>query len=44
MLGHRLRRWPNIGPTMAQCLVFAGDLQIYTSTIDMIEAQHVAIV
>ena len=24
MLVHRLRRWPNIKPTMAQCLVFAG--------------------
>ena len=24
MLVHRLRRWPNIETTMAQCLVFAG--------------------
>ena len=24
MLGHRLRRWPNIKPTLAQCIVFAG--------------------
>ena len=24
MLVHRLRRWPNIGPTLAQCNVFAG--------------------
>ena len=24
MLVHRLRRWPNIEPTMTQCLVFAG--------------------
>ena len=24
MLVHRLRRWPNIEPTMAQCLVIAG--------------------
>ena len=23
MLNHRLRRWPNIEPTMVQCLVFA---------------------
>ena len=23
MLGHRLRRWPNTGPTLARCLVFA---------------------
>ena len=25
MLCHRLRRWPNIDPTFAQSLVFAGD-------------------
>ena len=24
MLGHRLRRWPNIEPTMGECLVFDG--------------------
>ena len=24
MLGHRLRRWPNIKPTLFQCVVFAG--------------------
>ena len=24
MLVHRLRSWPNIEPTIAQCLVFAG--------------------
>ena len=24
MLGQRRRRWRNIEPTMAQCLVFAG--------------------
>ena len=24
MLAHRLRRWPNIEPTMGQCIVFAG--------------------
>ena len=24
MLVHRLRRWPNIEPTMGQCIVFAG--------------------
>ena len=23
MLGHRLRRWLNIGPAMGQCLVFS---------------------
>ena len=26
MLVHRLRRWPNIEPTMAKCLVFAGQV------------------
>ena len=24
MLGHRLRRWPNIEPTICERLVFAG--------------------
>ena len=24
MLGHRLRRWPNIGQTLVRCIVFAG--------------------
>ena len=24
MLGHRLRRWPNIKSALVQCLVFAG--------------------
>ena len=24
MLVYRLRRWPNIQPTMGQCIVFAG--------------------
>ena len=24
MLGHHLRRWPNIGPTLGRYLVFAG--------------------
>ena len=24
MLGHRLRRWPNIEPTLGQCIVFVG--------------------
>ena len=24
MLGHRLRRWPNIEPTSCQCIVFVG--------------------
>ena len=26
MLGHRLRRWPNIDPALAQCLLLAGML------------------
>ena len=26
MLSHRLRGWSNIGPTLGQCLVFAGIL------------------
>ena len=30
MLVHRLRRWPNIEPTMAQWLVFAGYLPLCT--------------
>ena len=24
MLGHRLRRWPNIKPTLGECILFAG--------------------
>ena len=24
MLGHRLRRWPNIGPTLGRCVAFVG--------------------
>ena len=27
MLGHRLRRWPNIKPLLFQRLVFAGEYQ-----------------
>ena len=30
MLDHRLRRWPNIEPTMAQCLVFSGYQALHT--------------
>ena len=26
LLAHRLRRWPNIKPTLVRCLVFAGYL------------------
>ena len=25
MLAHRLRRWPNIGTALGECLVFAGN-------------------
>ena len=28
MLGHRLRRWPNIKPALVQRLVFAGLVQV----------------
>ena len=28
MLAHRLRRWPNIGQTLARCVVFAGKFTI----------------
>ena len=28
MLAHRLRRWPNIGPTLDRCVVFAGLLTL----------------
>ena len=33
MLGHRLRRWPNNGPTLGGCLVFAGNDQSTGSTV-----------
>ena len=26
MLGHRLQRWPNIKPTLFQCVVLAGNV------------------
>ena len=29
MLAHRLRRWPNIKTTLAQRLVFAGNLKAW---------------
>ena len=32
MLVHRLRRWPNIGQTLARCVVFAGMLAFHTSS------------
>ena len=33
MLGHRLRRWPNIKPTLFECLVFAGIANLCKSDI-----------
>ena len=30
MLCHRLRRWPNIKRTSTHCLVFAGNVSVYT--------------
>ena len=35
MLAHRLRRWPNIKPTLVQCLMFVGFLLAGTETIDI---------
>ena len=32
MLAHRLRRWPNIGQTLARCVVFAGLLWFFCRT------------
>ena len=29
MLSHRLRRWPNINPTLVQCLVFAETSRVF---------------
>ena len=29
MFGHRLRRWPNIDPTLSSCLMFAGYVLVY---------------
>ena len=29
MLGHRLRRWPTIDPTLGECFVFAGTSHVY---------------
>ena len=37
MLGHRLRRWPNIKPTLIQRLVFAGiERQVTVGMIDQL--------
>ena len=30
MLGHRLRRWPNIKPAVGKCLMFAGKVRVYS--------------
>ena len=37
MLVHRLRRWPNINPTLLQYLVFAKS--VYTSKLDKLTQQ-----
>ena len=42
MLGHRLRRWPSIGPTLDRCIVFARIyiyvcfFQLELSQVDML--------
>ena len=33
MLGRRCRRWANIGPTLGQCVVFAGQAFRYTKHV-----------
>ena len=33
MLAHRLRRWPNIEPALAQRIVFAGMLAMYSEQL-----------
>ena len=30
MLGHRLRRWPNIKPAVGKCLLFAGKMRVHS--------------
>ena len=34
MLAHRLRRWPNIKPTLSECLVLAGISPTYSTWCD----------
>ena len=41
MLCHRLRRWPNINPALAERLVLAG---MYTKTIICIHLDSIAII
>ena len=36
MLVQRLRRWPNIKPTLVQCVVFAGCLFLYLKLLSLI--------
>ena len=45
MLGHRLRRWHNINPTLGQCLELAGnenqqDLKYNKSRIDLADQPY----
>ena len=40
MLAHRLRRWPNIGIALGECLVFAGIGQFNASPSSVMLAQH----
>ena len=40
MLGHRLRRWPNIKTTSVQRLVFAG-LAMIPDTADLINLRSI---
>ena len=35
LLAHRLRRWPNINPTLGERLVFAGIFTSLTFTADL---------
>ena len=40
MLGHCLRRWPNIDPTAGQCLVFAPVFWLIDQMADHVACQH----
>ena len=35
MLAHRLRRWPNIGQTLARCLVLPGSTYLRHTDMNM---------
>ena len=41
MLVHCLRRWPNIKPTLFQCVVFARDIHSYGTAITMREIIYI---